>query len=73
LVPHTELPHPVQSVERLQLVVRTAFNQRRKTLRNALQSLLSAAQIEALGIDAGARPETLPLAAFVKLADSLNG
>lgn len=73
LVPHTELPHPAQSVERLQLVVRTAFNQRRKTLRNALQSLLSAAQIEALGIDAGARPETLPLAAFVKLADSLNG
>jgi 16S rRNA (adenine1518-N6/adenine1519-N6)-dimethyltransferase len=54
-------------------VVRTAFNQRRKTLRNALQTLVSAEQIEALGINAGARPETLPLSAFVMLADSLNG
>ncbi len=73
LVPYSELPHPAKSVERLQTVVRTAFNQRRKTLRNALQTLVSAEQIEALGINAGARPETLPLSAFVMLADSLNG
>lgn len=73
LIPHAELPYPAKSVERLQTVVRTAFNQRRKTLRNALQTLLNAEQIEALGIDAGARPETLPLSAFVKIADSLNG
>lgn len=71
LIPHQHLPHPANSVETLQLVVRTAFNQRRKTLRNALQTLLRAEQIAALDIDPGARPETLSLAAYVALANSL--
>jgi 16S rRNA (adenine1518-N6/adenine1519-N6)-dimethyltransferase len=72
LIPHRAPPHPAQSVATLQLVVRTAFNQRRKTLRNALQNLLTAQQLAALGIDAGARPETLPLATYVALADAIN-
>jgi 16S rRNA (adenine1518-N6/adenine1519-N6)-dimethyltransferase len=49
-------------------VVAAAFNQRRKTLRNALAARLSAAAIEACGVDPGARAETLPVAAFVALA-----
>lgn len=72
LTPYRSLPHPAQSVLALQNVVRTAFNQRRKTLRNAVQTLLNAEQISALGIDPGARPETLTLAEFVALADCLN-
>jgi 16S rRNA (adenine1518-N6/adenine1519-N6)-dimethyltransferase len=72
LTPHHTLPHPARSVPALQNVVRTAFNQRRKTLRNALQTLLNTEQITALGIDPGARPETLSLADFVALADCLN-
>lgn len=72
LTPYTEPPCPARSVETLQLVVRTAFNQRRKTLRNALQSLVSAEQLQALGIDAGARPETLPLATYVAIADAVT-
>ena len=40
-------------------VVTAAFGQRRKTLRNALSRYLSAPQISALGIDPGARAETL--------------
>jgi 16S rRNA (adenine1518-N6/adenine1519-N6)-dimethyltransferase len=50
------------------LVVATAFAHRRKTLRNALLRLLTAPQIEACGIDPGARPETLDAAAFNELA-----
>jgi 16S rRNA (adenine1518-N6/adenine1519-N6)-dimethyltransferase len=73
LSPHSALPCPVKSVDKLQLIVRTAFNQRRKTLRNALHDLLSAEQIAALGIDAGARPETLSLAAYVAMANALDG
>jgi len=69
LTPYAQPPCPAKSVEKLQLVVRTAFNQRRKTLRNALQGLVGAEQMTALGIDAGARPETLPLATYVALAD----
>jgi 16S rRNA (adenine1518-N6/adenine1519-N6)-dimethyltransferase len=71
LTPHATLPHPVNSVTALQNVVRTAFNQRRKTLRNAVQSLLTAQQLQDLGIDPGARPETLPLSAFVAMANAL--
>jgi len=49
-------------------VVAAAFGQRRKTLRNALQNLLSAPQIEAAGIDPGARAETLSADQFGALA-----
>jgi 16S rRNA (adenine1518-N6/adenine1519-N6)-dimethyltransferase len=49
-------------------VVSAAFGQRRKTLRNALAGLLSAAQISAAGIDPGARAETLAAADFGRLA-----
>lgn len=50
-------------------VVGLAFGQRRKTLRNALRTLCSAALIEAAGIDPEARGETLAVAQFVRLAD----
>ena len=48
--------------------VSAAFSQRRKTLRNALRSLLDAEAIVAAGIDPGARPETLAPAQFAALA-----
>lgn len=54
-------------------MVREAFNQRRKTLRNTLKALLPASEIEAAGVDGSLRPEQLDLAAFVRLADKLAG
>ena len=71
LVPHTEPPYPARDPLALEKVVREAFNQRRKTLRNTLKGLLSAEQIEAAGVDGGKRPEQLDLASFVRLADQL--
>ncbi|WP_421683510.1 16S rRNA (adenine(1518)-N(6)/adenine(1519)-N(6))-dimethyltransferase RsmA [Stutzerimonas urumqiensis] len=71
LVPHAQLPHPAQDVRQLERVVREAFNQRRKTLRNTLKGLLDAAAIESAGVDGSLRPEQLDLAAFVRLADQL--
>lgn len=71
LVPHRTLPHPARDHRLLERVVREAFNQRRKTLRNTLKNLLSAAEIEAAGVDGSLRPEQLDLAAFVRLADQL--
>jgi len=52
-------------------VVRAAFGQRRKTLRNALKGLADAAVIEAVGIPAAARAEQVPVAGFVQLANRL--
>jgi 16S rRNA (adenine1518-N6/adenine1519-N6)-dimethyltransferase len=71
LVPHDVLPHPAKDHRLLENVVREAFNQRRKTLRNTLKALLSADEIEAAGVDGSLRPEQLDLAAFVRLADRL--
>ncbi|GAB4196001.1 MAG: 16S rRNA (adenine(1518)-N(6)/adenine(1519)-N(6)) -dimethyltransferase RsmA [Wenzhouxiangellaceae bacterium] len=48
-------------------VVRHAFGQRRKTLRNSLRPLLSADQITTAGIDPGRRAETLDLDDYVAL------
>jgi 16S rRNA (adenine1518-N6/adenine1519-N6)-dimethyltransferase len=55
----------------LELVVREAFNQRRKTLRNTLKPLLSEESIVAEGLDPTLRPEQVDLAGFVRLANHL--
>jgi 16S rRNA (adenine1518-N6/adenine1519-N6)-dimethyltransferase len=48
--------------------VSAAFSHRRKTLRNALRTVVDAAAIEAAGIDPGRRPETLSPAEFAAIA-----
>jgi 16S rRNA (adenine1518-N6/adenine1519-N6)-dimethyltransferase len=48
--------------------VSAAFSHRRKTLRNALRSLVDVEAIVAAGIDPGVRPETLAPAQFAALA-----
>jgi len=53
-------------------IVRTAFGQRRKTLRNTLRSYLSEADFEKLGIDAQLRAENLSVAEFARVANYLN-
>jgi 16S rRNA (adenine1518-N6/adenine1519-N6)-dimethyltransferase len=52
-------------------VVAAAFTQRRKTLRNALAALCDAPALAAVGIDPGARGETLAVADYVRLANAL--
>ena len=72
LTPHATLPHPADDPALLEVVVREAFNQRRKTLRNTLKPLLSAESIEAEGLDPTLRPEQVDLAGFVRLANCLK-
>jgi len=72
LVPRETSPVAVQDEARLAEVVRLAFAQRRKTLRNSLREVLDATHIKAAGIEPGARPETLDLAAFAALSDVLT-
>jgi 16S rRNA (adenine1518-N6/adenine1519-N6)-dimethyltransferase len=68
LVPWAEPPFPIPDPPRFAAVVRAAFSQRRKTLRNALSGLMSAEAIRAAGVDPGVRAETLPPEAFGRLA-----
>lgn len=72
------LPRPQPRVlERLHpafnALVKTAFAQRRKTLRNNLKSMLSAEQISATGIDPQQRAEQLAIEDFIVLTEALSG
>jgi 16S rRNA (adenine1518-N6/adenine1519-N6)-dimethyltransferase len=52
-------------------IVAAAFGQRRKTLRNALRELATEDKLQDAGIDPGVRGETLSVADFVRLVNSL--
>ena len=52
-------------------IVAAAFNQRRKTLRNALSKLMTEETIRQTGIDPALRAEALSVEDFVKLARAL--
>lgn len=52
------------------MVVKQAFSQRRKTLRNTLKGYIDLAQMESLDIEPSARAETLSVEDFCKLANS---
>jgi 16S rRNA (adenine1518-N6/adenine1519-N6)-dimethyltransferase len=73
MIPHPVLPHVAHSKPLFAEVVMRAFGQRRKTLRNALRGMLSAADLEGLGIDPGARGETLGVGEFVRIANRIAG
>ena len=72
-------PVEVKSEKRFFAVVRAAFNQRRKTLVNALSSGLSGVTKEQItqaiadcGLDEKVRGETLGIAEFARLSDRLD-
>ncbi|MFT4173359.1 MAG: 16S rRNA (adenine(1518)-N(6)/adenine(1519)-N(6))-dimethyltransferase RsmA [Rhodocyclaceae bacterium] len=52
-------------------LVTAAFGQRRKTLRNTLRDYADDAVFDAVGIDSGARGETLTVSDYVRLANYL--
>jgi 16S rRNA (adenine1518-N6/adenine1519-N6)-dimethyltransferase len=73
LVPHERPAVRVDEPALLEKIVAQAFSQRRKTLRNALASLLDAQQIVSLGLDPGLRPEVLSLEQYARLSQALSG
>jgi 16S rRNA (adenine1518-N6/adenine1519-N6)-dimethyltransferase len=56
----------------LELVVRSAFNQRRKTLRNSLKVLILESGLTDLSVDLSLRPENLSLTDYVNISDALS-
>ena len=67
LTPHATSPWPSVDKTALGRCVALCFAQRRKTLRNNLKGYLDDAALEQLGIDPGARAETLTMEAFIAL------
>lgn len=70
LLPHPTPPCPATRYADFSALVKQAFAQRRKTLRNNLKNMLDGDGIAALGIDPGVRAETLAPADFVRLANA---
>ena len=72
LVPHAADAIGIQDRARFADVVRAAFGQRRKTLRNALSGVCDVSQIEAAGLRPELRAEQVEVAAFVRLANQTS-
>lgn len=64
-------PQQAENIELLGKVVSTAFQQRRKTLRNALKTLMMPDQFDSLGIDPSQRPETLSINDYILITNAL--
>ncbi|MGP9665462.1 16S rRNA (adenine(1518)-N(6)/adenine(1519)-N(6))-dimethyltransferase RsmA [Halomonas sp. AOP22-C1-8] len=69
LTPHASLPHVADDPALLFELVKLAFGQRRKTLRNNFKGRVSPETLEALGIDPTRRPQTLTVAEYVTIAN----
>ena len=63
---------PVTDEVLFEKLVKQAFSQRRKTLRNTLRDMLDAGAMTELGIDPSARAETLAIQDFATLANHLS-
>ncbi len=67
LIPHARPPIDIDNEKAFAQLVSKAFSQRRKTLRNVLKDICSTEQIEAAGISASARAQSLSLSQFAAL------
>lgn len=72
LAPHYTPTVKVKKIANLDKIVKQAFSQRRKTLRNSLGKLISEDTFEAFSIDPGLRAEALSLRDFATLSNALN-
>lgn len=71
LTPRKQPVTQADDIKLLGRVVTEAFNQRRKTLRNALKQLVSDEDLQACNIDPQQRPENIALDAYVRLTNHL--
>ena len=72
LVPYNEKPFPVQDERLFADIVRYAFNQRRKTLRNSLRALLDVAIMDQIDMDWSKRAEQLSPAEYAILCENVR-
>ena len=72
LTPNGHYASNISSHTSFENLVRTAFSQRRKTLRNTLKNLCSPELIAQSDIDPGQRAEELTVADFVRLHQQIT-
>lgn len=72
IVPDTERMQRVKDPMLLEHIVRDAFSQRRKTIRNSLKKRVEESILAELGIDPGARAENLSVDDYIALANRIK-
>ena len=72
LLPYKDKPVKVSSEQTLNKVCATAFNQRRKTIRNSLKELVSEEQLIEIGVKPDVRAENLSLQDFANIANYID-
>ena len=72
LQPSLQYDEQIDNFSQYEKLVRQAFSQRRKTLKNTLKNTCSAGQIEQAGLSPSQRAEELSIADFVHLYKTLN-
>lgn len=72
LSPHAHLPYVARNMKTFETLVNVAFQQRRKTLRNSLKSLLTSEQLDIVPVDLNLRPENISVADYVRISNLLG-
>ena len=72
LVPKTSLAIADDEHDDFAALVRQAFSQRRKTLKNTLKGFYDSGLIDAAGIDPGKRPQELTVDDYIKLFQQIH-
>jgi len=72
LIPHASNPYGSVDLSVLEKLVAIAFSMRRKTLANNLKPVITAAQLNDLGIDPAIRPEQVSIIDFVKISNFIQ-
>jgi 16S rRNA (adenine1518-N6/adenine1519-N6)-dimethyltransferase len=72
LIPYEHYPFVANNIERFGMIVKEAFSQRRKTIRNTLKSFVSENNFQKIGINPQLRAENLSVSDFVKISNYLD-
>ena len=72
LIPYEHYPFVANNIEQFGRIVKEAFSQRRKTIRNTLKSFISENDFQKIDINPQLRAENLAVSDFVKISNYLN-
>ena len=72
LIPYDHYPFVANNIDQFGKIVKEAFSQRRKTIRNTLKNFMSANDFENIDINPQLRAENLSVSDFVKISNYLS-
>lgn len=72
LTPHRDIPYLAENYNLFSDIVRNAFTQRRKTIRNSLRNFMSEKDMINININPQLRAENISVEEFVRIANYIN-